>query len=236
MYNFGSTIIKKHFDEFRQPNDRDLITNSIDEFRKYKKKANEEVYYIPFSPNREMTPHEIYTVKVSHAIYDINWSKTMSDIRFLQMKGCRLYRPLFDQLREFWKIKHNNKRQNFNMDQTEFFNDNVKRKLPHDKLHEIFNPEPSYKKIVNGVKPDKKLFDQLSYNEKRDICNEEAYVVACERFIDKYPMAVSYHMAQKLLVTKLHPEFIADFVINNWKNDFWTPKINYHEIYKKAIN
>ena len=87
MHLFGSHLIKKYYSDFRKPNDIDWVTNDESEMKK-SIIGEEEYYYIPFTPDREMTPDEIYTVKVSHAIYDIHWKKTMSDIRFLQMKGC----------------------------------------------------------------------------------------------------------------------------------------------------
>ena len=93
MFLFGSNLIKKYFPDFRNPVDVDFVTNSITEYNtEYFNiiKKETELHFLPLAPNREMTPDELYTLKVSHAIYDIHWQKTMSDIRFLQNKNCKI--------------------------------------------------------------------------------------------------------------------------------------------------
>ena len=97
MYLFGSTLIKKIFPDFREPNDLDWVTNDKSKLKTSSRK--EEYHYIPNTPDREMTADEIYTIKVSHAIYDIHWQKTMADIRFLQTKGCKLLPDFLIELR-----------------------------------------------------------------------------------------------------------------------------------------
>ena len=83
MHLFGSHLIKKYFDDFRTPNDIDWVTNDESEMKK-SIIGKEEYYYMPFSPDREMTADEIYTLKVSHAIYDIHWKKTMSSCTWIK--------------------------------------------------------------------------------------------------------------------------------------------------------
>jgi hypothetical protein len=234
MYLFGSKLIKKLFPDFREPNDTDWVTNDPN-VQLVKSNRQEEYYYIPHSPNREMTADEIYTLKVSHAIYDIHWAKTMSDIRFLQIKGCKLDHNFLKKLREHWKNIHVNKqRTDFNIEEKEFFNDNVKREIPHDDLHKIFNPIPSYLKIINGIEPIEEKFNKLSENEKESVCNEEAFVLAIERY-KKLPYRQAYHNAQKDLVTRLHPIWLADYIIENWNKKFWRVKTNYYETYETGI-
>lgn len=109
MYQFGSRLIKKYFPDFREPNDIDWVTNDISEIRNNLEELfrnKKEYYFIPCTPNREMTPDEIYTLKVSHAIYDIKWEKTMSDIRFLQIKGCKIITSFLRELRKYWISVH----------------------------------------------------------------------------------------------------------------------------------
>jgi hypothetical protein len=236
MYIFGSRLIKKIFPEFREPKDHDWVTNDITEFNSKVSTKDIEYYYITCTPNREMTADEIYTLKVSHAIYNIHWQKTMSDIRFLQIKGCKIIPEFLEDLRKHWSKVHNKKRCDFNKDGNTFFNDNVKREIEHDELHKLINPNPSYKLIVDGVKPDKYKFDKLQDWQKDDICFEEAYVIAIERFCDKLPPKKSYNMAQQILVTRLHPVWLADWVIQNWNKTFWITKNNYYETYKTIID
>lgn len=233
MYLFGSQLIKKYFSDFRTPNDTDWVTN-IKENMRPSKIGVEEYYYMPFSPSREMTPDELYTVKASHAIYDIHWEKTMSDIRFLQKKGCQIVPDLFNQLRTYWEEIHGYQdRTDFEVEEGKFFEDRVKRKLNHDDLHKIINPTPTYFKIIdNGVNPNSKKFDNLTELEKKELMFEEAFVIACERYYN-LPPRKAYNRAQRILVTRLHPIWLADFVIQNWDKYYWNSlNSKFYEIYK----
>ena len=71
MYLFGSQLAKKHFKDYRNPNDMDWVTNNLIEYNSniHLNNKHNEIYFIPCSPDREMTPDELYTLKVSHAIY-----------------------------------------------------------------------------------------------------------------------------------------------------------------------
>lgn len=220
MYIFGSNLIKKHFDDFRTPNDIDWVTNDESKMKK-SIIGKEEYYYIPFSPDREMTPDEIYTVKFSHAIYDINWRKTMSDIRFLQIKGCKVIPDFLKELREYWLGIHGEqKRTDFEVLNDNFFKDNVKRDIDHDKLHELLNTTPTYKKMVNGVKPCEEKFFELSELDKKELLFEEAFVISIERNSNNTDR-LAYNISQQSLVTRLHPVWLADFVIENWNKYYW---------------
>ena len=239
MFIYGSKLVKKIFPDFREPKDTDYVTNDIVEYQNQISRipAGTELHWIPCSPNREMTADELYTLKVSHAIYDIHWQKTMSDIRFLQIKGCQIIPDFLQQLRTHWESVHiNKKRCDFEIDEDRFFKDNVKRLIPHDDLHKIINPNPSYQLVVDGVKPNQNKFESLTITDKNNICFEEAYVIAIERFWGKLPFRTAYNKAQQALVTRLHPIWLADWVILNWKDYFWTPQIDYYEIYETAIN
>ena len=232
MYLFGSHLIKKYFNDFRVPNDIDWVTNEISELKKSTK--NEEYYFIPFSPDREMTTDEMYTVKVSHAIYDIHWKKTMSDIRFLQIKGCKVIPDLLNQLREYWIGVHGEqKRTDFEVLPGKFFEDRLKRKFDHDDLHKMINPNPTFLKIIDvGVTPNPEKFALLTQDEKKELMFEEAFVISIERFLNQ-PDKIAYNKAQQNLVTRLHPVWLADFVIENWSKWYWTPSIS--KFYKEYV-
>lgn len=226
MYIFGSNLIKKLFNDFREPNDEDWVTN--DESKVLESiVGKKEYYYIPFSPDREMTANEIYTLKVSHAIYDIHWRKTMSDIRFLQIKGCEIIPELLIKLRDFWVTIHGEqKRVDFEIDAGKFFDDKVRRKINHDDLHKMLNPNPTYlKMIINDVNPDIDKFNNLSETDKKELLFEEAFVISLERF-NKQPNKLSYNKAQQNLVTRLHPIWLADFIILNWNKWYWNPTVS----------
>jgi hypothetical protein len=239
MFIYGSQLVKRLFPDFREPKDIDYVTNNLIEYQNQISQipSGTELHCIPCSPNREMTADELYTLKVSHAIYDIHWQKTMSDIRFFQMKGCKIIPQFLSELRDHWSLVHKNKKRcDFEVEEEMFFKDNVKRTISHDDLHRIINPNPKYQLIVDGVKPNKDKFDSLSLLDKNDVCLEEAYVISIERFYGKLPFRTAYNKAQQSLVTRLHPIWLADWVILNWKDYFWTPKIDYYEIYETAVN
>jgi hypothetical protein len=222
MHLFGSHLIKKYFSDFREPNDIDWVTNDKSKLKDSSKE--EEFYYIPFSPNREMTPDEIYTVKVSHAIYDTHWKKTMSDIRFLQIKGCKVIPELLKDLRSHWEEVHGvQHRTDFEVKPGDFFEDRVRRKINHDDLHKMINPTPTYlKMIINDVNPSPELFFNLNEEDKKEVLFEESFVIALERFSNS-PNNLAYNKAQQNLVTRLHPVWLADFVIENWSKWYWLP-------------
>ena len=238
MYLFGSHLIKKMFSDFREPKDIDWVTN---DFTKLKKSiiGQEEYYFIPNTPDREMTADEIYTLKVSHAIYDINWKKTMSDIRFLQMKGCKLIPDFLTQLRMYWETVHGvQHRTDFEVKPGKFFDDRVKRKLNHDDLHKMLNPIPTYlKMIVNDLNPSpEKFFNDLTDDERKEVLYEEAFVIAMER-LGHLPTRAAYNSAQQNLVTRLHPVWLADFIIEHWNDYYWNAtNSKFYEQYKTIKN
>jgi hypothetical protein len=237
MYLFGSKLIKKYFSDFREPNDTDWVTNDKSKL-KPSKIGKEEYYYIPFSPNREMTADEIYTVKVSHAIYDIHWKKTMSDIRFLQIKGCKILPDLLKDLRLHWESVHGlQKRVDFEVEPGNFFEDRVRRKVNHDELHQMINQTPTYLKMIqNGVNPNPTKYHKLTEDEKREVLFEESFVIAIERF-SKANDRMAYHIAQQSLVTRLHPVWLADEVIKNWNKWYWNPQNSkFYNKYKEIKN
>ena len=238
MYLFGSQLIKKMFSDFREPKDIDWVTNDVTKLKK-SIIGKEEYYFIPNTPDREMTADEIYTLKVSHAIYDINWKKTMSDIRFLQMKGCKLIPDFLTQLRAYWETVHGvQKRTDFEVKPGQFFDDRVKRKLNHDDLHKMLNPVPTYlKMIVNDVNPSpEKFFNDLTDDERKEVLYEEAFVIAMER-LGHLPTRAAYNSAQQNLVTRLHPVWLADFIIEHWNDYYWNAtNSKFYEQYKTIKN
>jgi hypothetical protein len=226
------------FSDFREPKDIDWVTNDVTKLKK-SIIGQEEYYFIPNTPDREMTADEIYTLKVSHAIYDINWKKTMSDIRFLQMKGCKLIPDFLTQLRTYWETVHGvQKRTDFEVKPGQFFDDRVKRKLNHDDLHKMLNPVPTYlKMIVNDVNPSpERFFNDLTDDERKEVLYEEAFVIAMER-LGHLPTRAAYNSAQQNLVTRLHPIWLADFIIEHWNDYYWNAtNSKFYEQYKTIKN
>ncbi len=234
MILFGSHIIKQEYDDFRSPNDRDWYTTDPAETLP-KSTPQDEYYLIECMPNRTPTMSEMLTLKTSHAIYDIKWQKTMSDIRFLQIKGRVVIPELLAELRLFWERVHGKQhRTNFDVEAGKFFQDRVKRKTDHDELHRLINPTPTYLKMIrDGVTPDEDLYRAMPYADQVEVLFEEAFVLAIERF-SHLPDMAAYNKAQNLLVTTLHPVWLADMVIGLWNSHYWTPTNSKHfEQYRK---
>lgn len=231
---FGSSLIKKLFPDFRDPKDTDWIVFDRSESGTVHTSDGfvEEYHWLPMAPrDREMTANECYTLKVSHATRDIHWSKTMSDVRFLQTKGCQIVPGFLSELREHWNVVHGpNRRTNFQVAANDFFKDNVRRKTEHDELHKLLSSSPSYLKIVddnNKLTPLESKFLALSTEDQFQVALEEALVIAIERYSNK-PDKQAYWFAQKDLVTRLHPLWLADYVVSNWSTLLWSlPNNNY---------
>ena len=76
----------------------------------------------------------------------------------------------------------------------------------------------------------------MSRIERGDAIFEEAYVIAIERF-SHLPDSAAYGAAQQLLVTRLHPEWLADEIIDGWSDCYWTASMSsMNERYKEIKN
>jgi hypothetical protein len=86
------------------------------------------------------------------------------------------------------------------------------------------------------VSPSPEMFWSMTDLERREAIYEEAFVIAIERH-SHLPDKAAYSAAQRDLITRLHPVWLADFVIEGWSRDFWMPtKSTYYEIYAKTKN
>jgi len=237
---YGSTAIKYWFDDFREPHDLDIIT---DEIQKNSKQI--EYYWIPefeYLKNninkKYVDPDFLYTIKVSHAAWDIRFDKTMKDIIFLKSKGCKLDKEFYSKLYSRWEILHKEKKVKFTGSNELFFKENITRKYNHDELHEVFKfyEEPMHKKIRKDKDSpvcSEELWNNLSHDDKIKTVLEEAYVLATERYIlKKIPPKHSKIKALKLLVTSASTGWFNLFIIENFKeiiefsNEYFFEKIN----------
>ena len=96
----GSTAIKYWYPDFRrEPKDLDIIKGMYaDDLRttgKMEWLENPILRNHFTKPILYITPNELYTLKMSHLFWNINWEKHMFDVQFLRDKGCKLDRELF---------------------------------------------------------------------------------------------------------------------------------------------
>ena len=197
-----------------------------------------------------------YVLKLSHAEFDIHWSKTINDIQ--RMKKCFVmnnalkphtklfpeevfdsldikYKDLFFALKAYWAIKHKDKKHvNLNMPKNEFFNEHVKRKYDHDYLHQMvaYYDQPMFKRCLkdgHDVMLDLVKFEQLSFDDKLKICREEIYVLALERILIPNNFSSCEHQAYRITLKNLVTKMSTK----------WFPTFiadNYNYLYKFDVN
>lgn len=242
---YGSTAIKHWYSDFnRTPKDVDILTDIE------KENSNGVEFYCHPIISKIMLLNKdeqyldsdlIYTFKISHLSYPINWDKHMKDVIFLQEKGCVLNYDVYLMLMELWEEIHSEKygsktKINLNTNNQSFFNGNVKRKYDHDWLHEqfAFYDRPLHESIrsdMNNPFPVKEKWDALSHEDKIKCALEECYVVAFERFSD-LPYKIALIKSIKKLITTMTKGWFNLFLKENFKD-----LINFSdEHYKKVFS
>lgn len=170
----------------------------------------------------------LYTLKVSHAYWDIHWQKTTFDIVTFNRFGVTINQDLHDGLVKMWSVIHGPKKVNLNKKVDEFFTEHVKRAYDHEILHELvaFNQKPMHTLIrpdLQSVWVDKGMFFDLPFEKQIETALEEMMVVAIERgqLNIKSPNLVkvsALHKAHKLLVTSMTKGWFAQFLVENIEN------------------
>lgn len=167
-------------------------------------------------------PDMLYTIKVSHLAWDINFDKHMKDVIFLKSKGCKLVPKLYNILYKQWEIQHGSKTNiSLNGYNEDFFNSNISRKFIHDELHlaVAFGSRPLHESIredLNSPLPSKRLWKNLSHDAKLKCALEEIYVIYLERF-SKYPVNHGTTKALKQLITTMTKGWFNLFLIENFE-------------------
>ena len=230
MLIYGSTAIKHWFPGIylKTPKDLDIISQDFS-----LKEPGVEVYWTPAfrylsrynKDKKYVDPDLLYTIKVSHAAWDINWDKHMMDIEFMQKMGCKLVPEFYFMLIDDWSKLHGTKNLNFNKPHKELFMDSVNRKYSHDELHEVLkmNDTPMYKKVLKDQDKalcDYELFNALSNRKKLELAMEEVVVIAYERYIipKKLPAKHAIKKAYQDLVTHMTKGWFNLYLIENCSN------------------
>lgn len=167
----------------------------------------------------------LFTLKVSHAAWDIKWEKTMFHIYLMEKAGAELDPILLKELRTHWQKVHSKKRVAMNKMNEEFFADAVNRKIDHDKLHEIVAApdRPANEKMredLNSPLFSSKKWNESNFQDKMNCAIEETTVVALERYTD-FDIAKKSHLLQavfkafKNLVTSMtYGDFNVFLILN----------------------
>lgn len=157
----------------------------------------------------------LYSLLHSHLFWknkNGKYRKYMESYAYLQSIGRTLNRPLVNIFYEFW-CNTKSPKDHIVLDKPaeDFFNDNVKRKFHHDKIHKdiAYNNEPAYMKILkpgSEVMCDETLFNDLSTFDK-DLCIvEEVLVTSKER-------AIGFKAGYVHLITSLTRGWFADYAL-----------------------
>lgn len=231
----GSTALHRMFpDEFRKPKDLDVFASpdhgptlygsDVDSF--WDDRLNAWFYR---GEERFATLDELYTVKVSHAHWDIRndtWGKHMADILFMQRKCAQLIPTLHDILYEIWIDKHGSKKMTFS-ESEEFFDDAVVRKYDHDSLHEsvAYGDHALY---IDYLLPGRSVAMDMARVWASDhetlvkLFREEIYATALERIVVPRDYRVSpglaYHWALRRTITSLTRGASSLWLIENFKD------------------
>lgn len=232
MLIFGSCAMKHWYPDSRIPNDFEVISPEnywVNSFQ----------YILDNNINGQyVDPDFLYTIKVSHAAWDIHWDKTMHDVVFLKEKGCILDEILYNMLYQEWEVLHGKKNVKLNVKNEDFFTDKITRKYDHDWLHEqlCFYDRPLHEKIRYDLTSpicSEKLFANLSYDDKIKCALEEVYVIGTERFVLN---GKSYNEAKyktlKLLITSMTSGWFNRFIIENFKILIYSENLTWQKKYQ----
>lgn len=245
----GSTAIYHWFPDFpRNPVDLDLLSPAAPKFVHSELFIDvdwHEAAELMLNRNVDpvfLDPDLLFTVKVSHAHWDVKWQKTMFDVNFLKNKGCKLNYLIYDALFKVWTQVHGRKNVNMNRKMEEFFDDAVVRTYGHEWLHELvaFNGRPMHEQL----RPDhgtawcsQEKFLELSDEDQFKTALEEILVVAIERgklspTSNKIDRLRAVHRAYFKLVTSMTTGWFARFLILNQvtlltqRKELWQTQLN----------
>jgi hypothetical protein len=227
----GSYAISHHFSDYnRTPSDIDYVVRGqqtifIDELSKRQEIHHGNHFDYLLDNNKDSffaDPDMVYTIKVSHLAWDINFDKHMKDVIFLKSKGCKLILEFYKTLYNHWQIVHGSKSYiNLSRPVSKFFHDTISRKYDHDSLHELvaFYDRPLHEKIrksVDNALPSQTKWNELSHEDKIKCSLEEIYVIFLERY-SNFPISHGIVKAMKQLITSMTKGYFNLFLIENFE-------------------
>lgn len=228
----GSTATYHWFPDYRQPKDIDILTPA--EIRT----SNSQICFVDaqwhdaaeflIEQNKDKVfadPDTLFTLKVSHAHWNVKWDKTMWDIEFLKRKGCKLNTELYKKLFPVWVQVHGKKHVNMNQPMTEFFKDAVQREYDHEWLHELvaFYERPLHERLRSDLSTawcSEDMFLELSRDDQCKTALEEMMATAIERSrlstnSKQSEISVAMSRAHFQLCTSMTTGWFARFLILN---------------------
>lgn len=233
----GSTVMLELLENTRVPKDVDMFSDQDEPYADtywHEKFA----WWLPFGTNRSATLDELYTIKVSHAYWDLrngSWVKHMSDVVALKRAGAKLIPYLHQLLYSVWTERHGPKRVNLNQDKQTFFTDAVQRTFDHDSIHEsvAYGDRPLYESVRKdgeSVLMDMAKVWTLPFDKQVQLFREEVYATALERWVipSDYTCSprMAYAQALKKTIVSLTKGRSARFMVENY-DVFRAPDMDY---------
>lgn len=250
MLVIGSTAMQKIFPDFREPKDLDVFARPHPELG-FNPEAADSFWHKALEGSvldRDgyATLDELYTIKVSHAYWDLkngSWSKHITDIIFMQKAGAKLDMDLHKLLYDIWVEVHGAKKMNLAQAAGNFFDDAVNRIYVHDSIHEsvAYGDRPLYELLLKdgeSVDMDPKKMWALDHETLVKLFREEIAATALERWMIptkyKFSPGRAYALALKKTVTSLTKGKSARFLVTNIQ-DFIKPH-DYMTIHKSKMH
>lgn len=190
----------------------------------------------------------LFTIKLSHAEWNVKWQKTMRDIWRFQRAGCEIDPVLLSKLKPVWQKVHGKKQVNLRQDVSEFFShDAVTRKYDHESVHEAvkFYSRPMHEAIrpsLDSVWCSKEMFLALSEKDQLLAATEEIMVTAIERRklsskSTRIDVLSATTLAHRQLITSMTTGWFNDFLILKAPELLGMPNRNLIETqFRKAIS
>lgn len=224
----GSTAMRRWIWNTREPNDLDVFTLG--------NWPEAETFWHPLladwidaETNRFATLDELYTLKVSHAYWELkngSWNKHMNDIVTLKWHGAKMIQPLHDLLKQVWGDTHRKKWiVELAKNKDEFFNDAVPRKYDHDSIHAsvAYGDRPLFESILKDgetVAVDMKKLRAMPFDDQVRLFREEVFATALERLVIpadyRYSTRKAYAWALRRTITSLTKGWSAQFLVENY--------------------
>lgn len=203
--------------------------------------------WIPPGTDRIATLDELYTIKVSHAYWELkngSWNKHMWDIVALRRAGAQIIQDFHDDLYKICEGLHGKKKLDLNKDVASFFTPTVPRVFVHDSIHETvcYFDEPLYRRVLregSEVAIDMAKVWALSFEDQVRLYREETYVTALERKVIpagyKISRRAAYQWALKQMITSFSKGRSAQFLVEHY-DLFRVPDIDYLGLHKMNLD
>ena len=241
----GSKALNHYFPDFKLKLNSDT-DYAVEDNRKYNFEKNIEYLNNPILIDKYkelncniISPEDLLSLKISHMFWNINWEKHLYHIQFLLNKGVKYDLELINKLIQYWQVTHKKiKRSNLESNKEEFFTNAVNEDTEqHDYIHTLINPIPMYTLLLKDgaeVELDENKFNNLNFEQKKDVIFEETAVMAWERY-KKTNYIAAYKNQLKDNIIKHFPFYIALFAIENYPK-LERPKFNYIETINNKLN